>query len=261
VSFVVEIVNPLTPAEARLWQQSWDAQQEGYIPDREERFAFMIGLLGTLGEPLRVLDLACGCGSLSKRVLERYPSAKVVGVDIDPVLLAIYEACFAGDERAACVAADLETADWRAGDVLGKPASFDVIITATALHWLPAEALERLYRDAAELLRAGGMFCNADHDPFDRCPALASATAASREAERLALGGRRDSWQAWWDRVASDPKLAPLFEARRRRFPEGHSEEHQPPESWHLCRLSTAGFAEAASVWRRGEDAIVAAVR
>lgn len=257
----MEIVNPLTPEEAKLWQQSWDAQQQGYMPDREERFAYMIGLLGCLGEQMRVLDLACGCGSLSKRVLHKYPSATVVGVDVDPVLLAIYGACFAADERAACVAADLERPDWRADDLLSKPASFDAIITATALHWLSAEVHERVYRDAAQLLRPGGLFCNADHAPFDGCPALSSAAATSLEAERLALGGSRDSWEAWWDRVAGDPKLAELFEARRRRFPEGHAEEHKSGESWHLSRLTAAGFAEAGSVWRRGEDAILAAVR
>jgi SAM-dependent methyltransferase len=257
----LEIVSLLTPEEGQLWQQSWDAQQQGYMPDREDRFAYMIGLLGTLGAPLRVLDLACGCGSLSKRVLDRYRSATVVGVDVDPVLLAIYRACFAGEERAACVAADLENPDWRTGDVLDKPASFDAIITATALHWLPDEAHERLYRDAAQLLRPGGMYCNADHVPLEGCPALSSATAASLDAERLTLSGSRDSWEAWWDLVAAEPKLSTLYEARRRRFPEGHAEEHTPSESWHITRLSAAGFAEAASVWRRGGDAIVAAVR
>ncbi|WP_366521110.1 class I SAM-dependent methyltransferase [Lapillicoccus sp.] len=48
-----------------------------------------------------------------------------------------------------------------------RPASqFDAVLSSTALHWLPAEALSGLYRDLAQLLRPGGVFLNADHLPY-----------------------------------------------------------------------------------------------
>lgn len=38
--------------------------------------------------PGRFLDLACGPGALTARVLRRFPDAEVTGVDTDPLLLA-----------------------------------------------------------------------------------------------------------------------------------------------------------------------------
>ncbi|MFZ0975255.1 MAG: methyltransferase domain-containing protein, partial [Solirubrobacteraceae bacterium] len=75
------------------WLDRWDAQQETYLPEREERFEVIVDLLeATAGPRPRVLDLACGPASLALRVVARLPEASVVGVDTDPVLLALARA-------------------------------------------------------------------------------------------------------------------------------------------------------------------------
>jgi trans-aconitate methyltransferase len=52
----------------------WDRQQEGYIKEREERFEIMFDVLeATLGDKFTVIDAACGPGSLSRRLLDRFP--------------------------------------------------------------------------------------------------------------------------------------------------------------------------------------------
>ena len=57
------------------WMTSWDRQQEGYLPDREERFSTMLDVVdATRGSAPYVLDLACGLGSITDRVLERFPA-------------------------------------------------------------------------------------------------------------------------------------------------------------------------------------------
>jgi len=54
--------------DAQAWLQRWDRQQEGYVPDREATFALMFDVLDRLGAaPGRLLDLACGPGSLADR--------------------------------------------------------------------------------------------------------------------------------------------------------------------------------------------------
>ncbi|HEV7805756.1 MAG TPA: hypothetical protein VGO80_08060 [Solirubrobacteraceae bacterium] len=71
---------------------SWDRQQEGYLPTRDERFRLMFDAIEVLvGEEFLALDLACGPGSISQRLLERFPSARSVALDVDPVLLALGE--------------------------------------------------------------------------------------------------------------------------------------------------------------------------
>ncbi|MGB9376554.1 MAG: SAM-dependent methyltransferase, partial [Mycobacteriales bacterium] len=62
-----------------FWQQSWDAQQQAYLPDREERFVAMLDAVeSACGDAPRVLDLAGGTGSITRRLLARSPRATSV---------------------------------------------------------------------------------------------------------------------------------------------------------------------------------------
>src|SRR5690606_31287917 len=67
----------------------WDAQQAAYIAEREQRFDVMLDVLSQeLGDrEATILDLACGPGSLARRLVDALPHARVVAVDYDPVLL------------------------------------------------------------------------------------------------------------------------------------------------------------------------------
>ncbi len=72
------------------WLKRWDAQQEGYVPEREACFTAMFDALAELLPASFVaLDLACGPGSISQRLLARFPDAQAIAVDIDPVMLAV----------------------------------------------------------------------------------------------------------------------------------------------------------------------------
>ena len=123
-------------ADWRAWQESWDRQQEWYMPDREERFRVMLDMVEALvGTSPRVLDLACGTGSITARLFDRFPDATSTGVDLDPALLAIAEGTFEGDERVSFVTADLKDPEWSAKLPYD---SYDAVLTATALHWLLA---------------------------------------------------------------------------------------------------------------------------
>ena len=161
-------------------QQDWDAQQQGYMPDRESRFAAMLDTVeAVVGTAPRILDLAGGTGSITIRVLARFPAATSVVVDVDAALLSIAAATFAADERVRVAAVDLATSDWRRA--LGEDdASFDTVLTATALHWLPEERVAGVYAEVHALLRAGGMFANADHIPDVGLPQVTEALTVAR---------------------------------------------------------------------------------
>ena len=165
-----------TGADWAAWQESWDRQQEWYMPDREERFRIMLDMVEALVGPApRVLDLACGTGSITARLLARFPEATSTGVDLDPALLAIAEGTFAGDERVSFVTADLKDPHWTAKL---PHDSYDAVLTATALHWLHREPLAALYGRVAELVRDGGVFMNADHMIDDSTPRINAAERA-----------------------------------------------------------------------------------
>ncbi|MGN9811590.1 class I SAM-dependent methyltransferase [Micromonospora sp. BQ11] len=246
--------------EAAAWQESWDRQQEGYLPDREHRFTAMLDAVDAVhdGGPLRLLDLAGGTGSITARALRRFPDAEVTLVDLDPALLALARASL-GD-RATIVTVDLDDADWR--DALPHR-EVDAVLTATALHWLAPDRLAALYAEVRDLLRPGGILVNADHMPDDALPGLTKRLldrAHDRRTARYASGAAL-SWSQWWDRAAADPTLAPLVAQRHQIYPTGHSPEWNPPVSWHLSALAAAGFTEVGTVWRGGADAAVAGIR
>ena len=96
------------------WLQRWDAQQEGYVPEREARVTAMFDELAELLPGSFVaLDLACGPGSISQRLLARFPGAQAIAVDIDPGMLAIGRGALGtADGRLRWLEADLASPDW-----------------------------------------------------------------------------------------------------------------------------------------------------
>lgn len=278
---------------AHEWQESWDRQQEAYLPDREHRITAMLDAVEAVtpdGRP-RILDLAGGTGSISLRALARFPDARVTLVDQDPVLLALAEASLhreaftpaegdgsaaPGDgtagggravpdgravgRRARIVAADLSLPSW--ADRLPHR-DYDAVLTATALHWLQPDRLAVLYGEIHQVLRAGGVFANADHMPDEGLPGLTKQLLDRADARREAryATGAALSWRDWWTRVAADPRLAPLYAERERIYPTAHgSAEWTPPAGWHLTALRAAGFTETGLLWRGGADATVAGI-
>ena len=242
-------------------QRRWDAQQETYLPDREQRFAAMLDVVEALTRPSpRILDLAGGTGSISRRVLERFPTARMVVVDIDAALLRIARGTFDGDERVRVVSADLETPQWV--EAVGEPAgSFDAVLTATALHWLTGARVCGVYREAGDLLRDGGILVNADHMPDPGLPTVTAGLSAYHDEQsvlRQALPGSED-WKQWWAALREIPELAEAVAVRDQRFAHRDSAhtELDEPSSWHVDALLRAGFAEAGLVWRSGNDAAV----
>ncbi|MEV4447303.1 MULTISPECIES: class I SAM-dependent methyltransferase [Streptomyces] len=241
------------------WQESWDRQQEWYMPDREERFRVMLDMVEALcGPEPRVLDLACGTGTITARLLDRFPKATSTGVDLDPALLTIAEGTFAGDERVSLVTADLKDPHWATRLPYD---SYDAVLTATALHWLHSEPLAVLYGQVAELVRDGGVFMNADHMIDESTPRINEAERAQRHArmDQARARGVLD-WAAWWELAAQDPALAAPT-ARRFEIYGEHADGDMPSVDWHTRVLREKGFGEARAVWRSPSDALVLAVK
>ncbi|MFJ4923557.1 class I SAM-dependent methyltransferase [Streptomyces sp. NPDC088725] len=241
------------------WQESWDRQQEWYMPDREERFRVMLDMVEALvGPEPRVLDLACGTGSITDRLLRRFPGATSTGVDLDPALLAIARGSFAGDERVSFVTADLKDPGWAA---LLPYESYDAVLTATALHWLHSGPLTTLYGQIAGLVRDSGVFMNADRMIDTSTPRINAAERAHRHAgmDRAKAGGAVD-WAEWWDLAAKDPVLAGPTAERFRIYGE-HADGDMPSVEWHARTLREAGFGEARAVWTSPSDSLVLALK
>ncbi len=243
-----ESMTDLAPKEfdATGWVRRWDRQQAGYVPDREESFALMLEILQRLGAaPGRLLDLGCGPGSLSDRVLARFPDAEVIGLDLDPVMLELGRRTLG--ERVQWVQADLRTPDWPDA-VPGGPV--DAVVSAIALHWLDTEHLPALAGGIAAVLRRDGVFVNFDTllaDPA--APRLAALTkdlrVAQTDSTTCAVGF--EDFSAWWDSLAEEPELRELFAERDRRFGPRRHGCGTTLAQWQQA-LPAAGFTEVATL-------------
>lgn len=243
------------------WMDRWDRQQEGYMGNRETRFDVMTALVEhACGDTPTVLDLCCGPGSLSARVLDRLPGARVVALDADPVLQLIGQKVYGdADGRLTWINHDLADPDWERVAAVHGP--YDAVVSTTALHWLRPSTLTDVYEAGGRLLRSGGLFVNGDHLFDDDRPRLRAAGVALR----VTPNDEREEYRPWWDSLhaeaSSDAALAAAFAARAADG-TGHPEtEAVPTLSFHAAALRQAGFAEVGTVWQYGDDRILAAFR
>lgn len=236
---------------------AWDAQQSAYIAGREQRFAVMTDVLVQLvaDRPVTIIDLACGPGSLSRRVLEALPSCSVVAVDYDPVLLDLAREYLApyGD-RVQVVDADL-TGEWI--DQLG-PGPFTAAMSTTALHWLWPDQLVRLFRQMARVLEPGGIFVDGDHFRFDdRTPRIAGwAAEHDLRTQEAAFAEGAPTWDQWWASLQDRPGHAERAAERERRFAD-RAETAPTAVDFRLAALANAGFAEVGTLWQLLDDYVV----
>jgi SAM-dependent methyltransferase len=251
---------------AREWIRRWDLQQEQGLPDREERFTALIDAAqeGTGRKDPLIIDLGCGPGSLTDRLLDRIPEATVVAVDADPVMLALARAAHSGRPGLRFVSVDLRHPGWAAKLSLDRPA--DAAVSTTALHWLSPAALAAMYAELAPLLRPGGLLLNGDHLGEDESvsPILARLDAAllEREDQRRFPDGHAESWSGWWDAIAAEPALAgPLAEREAWRDHADHHGWASRLLATHVAALRDAGFTEVGTLWQRGENRLLCAVR
>jgi SAM-dependent methyltransferase len=252
---------PISPQAARRWIERWDVQQQGYLPDREDRFTALIDAVEEMAgrpDPL-VLDLGCGPGSLAVRLLARLPKATVIAVDADPLTLALGRAAWPDEPGLRFADADLRAPGWSAALDLDR--QLDAAVSTTALHWLQPAVLRAVYAEVAGLLRPGGMLLNGDHmQEEDSAPQLArlGRVLIEREERRRQPGGLPETWEAWWAAAGADPELAELDAERRARRVE--SEHHGSPAgrlSVQVDALCAAGFAEVGTVWQRGDNRLL----
>ncbi|WP_020475622.1 methyltransferase [Zavarzinella formosa] len=163
----------------------WDAKE--YLKFADERSRPFADLLGQVRqqECRRIVDLGCGTGHLTLTLAERWPAARVTGVDQSAEMLA-KATPLAIPHRLEFVQADI--ADWSADGPV------DLLVSNAALHWLGDH--RGLFTRLAGLLAPGGTLAVQMPNRFRTATqfAVEEATADPRWASRLqGVGLHRES--------------------------------------------------------------------
>jgi trans-aconitate 2-methyltransferase len=115
---------------------NWNAAHYLKFGDERTRPAADLAAQIRLENPREIVDLGCGPGNSTRVVQNRWPQAKIVGVDSSAAMI----------DEARLSAADIE---WQLADIATwQPArTFDLVFSNAALQWLPdhGELMPRLF--------------------------------------------------------------------------------------------------------------------
>ena len=123
---------------------SWNPAQYAKFSDQRTRPALDLLARVPSDAVSTVVDLGCGAGNITEKMVERWPGAQVIGVDGSTEMLAVAR------QRNSSIS-------WVEAD-LGRwsiPGGADVVYSNAALHWLTDH--DFLFPHLAEQLRAGGV--------------------------------------------------------------------------------------------------------
>lgn len=137
------------------WAPTYDAQIREMVPRYEEVHETLVALLA-LKPPQRFLDLGAGTGYTLRRVLEAFPGARAVGLDVSGEMLDRARQRLVGMEGRV----ELRTTDLASPEIEG---SYDAIVSILAVHHLYADEKRHLFSRIWEHIEPGGVFLLADY--------------------------------------------------------------------------------------------------
>jgi SAM-dependent methyltransferase len=243
----------------RYWFERWQAMQNCYVIERRRRFELMLARSGFAPDDApAILDLGCGPGALSLLALERFPKAHVVAVDFDALMLEMgRHVAAAYRDRIEFVQADLRDTDWWEA----YAEAFDLVVSSTALHWLSAENLARVFRRVFHALRPGGWFFNSDHVASDDAEVQTRNRQQLEERQAEAFrANNADTWRGYWEaleRALDRPGLV----AERSNPHDWEGTDDGQPERFFRAELRACGFENVELPWRELGEAVVGATK
>lgn len=124
----------------------WDSNQ--YLKFEKERTQPCLDLLSRLdGNFNKILDLGCGPGNSTKKLLKTYPEAKIIGFDSDKNMLKKAKSNYPNIEF---------TEGFAPADLNKLNTTFDLIFSNACIHWIKEQRdlIDRVH----ELLNDNGIF-------------------------------------------------------------------------------------------------------
>ncbi len=199
------------------------AQNDRDAAQVAETFNLLTALLPFDPEaPIRVLDVGSGHGVLAAAVLDAFPRATAIGLDISEAMMEV------GRERMARFGDRFRyyEGDFADGSLPEGLGPFDVVVSSRAIHHLNPDGKRRLFRSIYDHLAPGGCFIDIDNmrprDDFLR--------------ERYAQ---------------ADPGRPTGYGNQQRPRTGGGGREHPDPVAEQLGWLREAGFGHVDCFWKR----------
>jgi trans-aconitate 2-methyltransferase len=155
----------------------WNPEQYArFHTERAQPFFDLLALVKP--QPaMRVIDLGCGTGELTRALHLRLAASETTGIDYSPAMLARSRAFASSGLHFR----EGDIADFRGGE------SYDLIFSNAAVHWVPAQ--ETLLRQLTGTLTTRGQLAIQVPANHDHVSHTVAAAVAGEQPFRDALGG------------------------------------------------------------------------
>lgn len=134
--------------------KEYDSERRALIPCFDDFYGVTIDCIDFKGDNPKVLDLGAGTGILSQFLLEKYPNAEIVLIDLAEEMLKEAEKRFEGNDNISFICDDYIIHEFNT--------KFDIIISSLSIHHLTGTEKKVLIEKYHDLLNDGGNFVNAD---------------------------------------------------------------------------------------------------
>ncbi|MEO1428626.1 MAG: methyltransferase domain-containing protein [Cyanobacteria bacterium J06633_8] len=149
------------PGEVFAQTSDFDAGMRQLMPGYDEMLEAVARCIPSTSR--RILELGCGTGELSKKIVNRCPNAQIIAVDYSPRMIefAKKKMIEAGYQQWSGLEVDF-------GEWANNPEKFDIgtefdaCVSSLAIHHLSDEMKAKLFQRIAKSLSKGGCFWNAD---------------------------------------------------------------------------------------------------
>ena len=154
--------NEIFPGEVFVNTADFDSGIRRLLPKYDEMLDVLVGCIASANN--RILELGCGTGELTLKILECYPSATIVAIDYSPRMLDFARAKIESAGYAArWTGIELDFGEWANNpNFSGLGDKFNACISSLAIHHLEDEMKLKLFQRIRQSLDAGGCFWNAD---------------------------------------------------------------------------------------------------
>ena len=233
------------PGEVFAETKEFDTNIRQLLPYYDE----MLGAIALCLPPEteRILELGCGTGELTQKVLQHCPNAQLVAVDYSPRMIEfIQEKLDYQGQRDRVQTFQLDFGAWANDEAetnIGD--NFDAVISSLAIHHLSDEMKGKLFQKIARSLNPNGRFWNAD-PLLPEFPELKDIYQQSRE---------RWAQQQGLDLETVRSKLG-------KSETQGYSSQDQLATlDSHFHKLKDAGFSKTAVIWKYYNLAVFGGLR
>jgi tRNA (cmo5U34)-methyltransferase len=173
-------------------------------------------------EKVRIIDMGCGTGNLSKKLANAYPKAEIICLDMAENMLKLAKAKLSKFPNVTYWQGDITKFDYQ-----GK---YDAIVSSLVLHHVEHKDKLKFYRKLNKALRSGGVFYNMD-----------ILTTGNKHIFGLLYGN--------WKEYMRNSGLSP---AKYNEMLRRHKQEDRPVTfEQEMNLLQSAGFKYVDVLWRR----------